>query len=45
MDVFELLRVPGKAGIDLNHYGICEVDIFGTLGRIRINLINDGEDK
>ena len=28
-------------GIDLNHYGICEVDIFGTLGRIRINLIND----
>jgi len=28
-------------GMDLNHYGICEIDIFGTLGRIRINLIND----
>ena len=27
--------------IGMDHYGICEIDIFGTLGRIRINLIYD----
>jgi len=27
--------------LDLKHYGICEMDVFGTLGRLRINLVSD----
>ena len=27
--------------LNLNNYGICEIDILGTRGRLRINLIND----
>jgi len=27
--------------LDLKHYGICEMDIFGTKGRLRLNLATD----